>query len=1543
VNKKGFTLIELLAVIVIMGILALIIVPIVSNYITETRKDTYKAHETTMIEAAKSLTVECINGAETCTLPKEGQTEEVYLNELIDKSFAQRLQNPQGEGYCNSNLSYVRITNTGNSNYEYEACLYCGNYASDSSSCASINTENDRVPPTCGTIEGESSEWTNKSRVISVGCTDQGGSGCLRNRFSRTFTTSTNNSEIQITDRAGNIKECPVSVKVDKTPPSCELHVLDATNEVNGWVSGPVKVSFVSGSRKDSESGINTWGIGTSIENIDYNRQELIDLTNVNGVVTVIGYVKDNAGNEGTCSINLRTGIQRPAFDIYYGYQIFPLKDYHTDTGLNVTSNNVVTTTSTNPTMTFDNMSKYKNALKAVIVFDGAVGNPTDFKLTVDNGTVITARPMDSNKRLEFEIPKGTYNKYVFKFGKNTATYTVKRMEIQQTDNGIPTSKPITVDLYPDMSREKVKTNGYSFDNGSSFQTDYFKQFNSTTTNKAQTKNDIPMYSDKKQFNVEFLTESPKIIDTSDNSGGRAITYTPTTWTNGNVTITARGADVNAGIIAYGFSKSASLGYDDPSWHYITLTKNSVIKTHVVDTNGIYFYNLKSESGLTSNKSVAISNIDKIKPVCSISENSKVICTDSGSTDYGVSKINGYKYSTSNSMDGNYIAVSDTERLEVVHSITGSGTYYLFAKDNAGNISNVATYKYHKVSYSCNGGTPSATYDTYVREGTAILSNGNPVNGTPSCSKTGYTFVGWSTNNKATNKTNSLDMNTSDVTLYAVWSINSVGTPTISGTTDKIYGSSNTSLTCSESTKYSSDTKKVFQFGYSTTDGGTPSVWTTAKEEANDATSSTYTIGSTDYFGQRYWSCRVYAANSYLNTDTKTSNVTSDQLVTYRNATVTFDANGGSYSGTSPVYTRKGQTKVYTSALGTTESSIVVPTKTGHDFKGWYTAASNGSLVLTSSNAISSTNVAGYIASSKWNLTENKTLYASFSPHTYTITYETNGGTLPSTGTPKSYVYGTGTTIDGKATRNGYAFNGWSASSDLSSPSMSIKIDATTYGDKKYYAKWCQNCASVDHGSCTLDASSAGTCKYTTSCDTNYHYSSGQNTRTPVCVVDTYTLSYDLNGGSGTCNSITKNRNEAWGTLCSPTKTGYKFNGWYSGSTQITSTSTATSNITVKASWSALPYTLSYDLNGGSGTCSNITKNYGEKWGTLCSPTKSYKTFAGWFSGTTQVTANSTVTGNVSVKAKWNDTTCSVTYNANGGSGSMSNTNCTCGSTCTLSANSFTKANNDFGGWSTSANGAENYYNKESITITSNITLYAKWLPMGCVNSCAAMGKRCFFSGTNPNNYVKFNNELWRIIAHESDGSWQIIRGTSLNHTETFGSGNILFHASGSYGGSNVSSYLENTYYNSLTATAKGMIDKRYQKFGMYNSPPDSTDCKTQDKPNYSGNKSLYCYYWELDHAYTSKDTKYFTALTISDYLYGGPGEVKNNWLVDSYRYWAASSKSLDRSRQIGTDGCFKYMPHSNSYYVRPVTYLKNTVKLTGGAGTSTNPYTLGY
>ena len=101
-------------------------------------------------------------------------------------------------------------------------------------------------------------------------------------------------------------------------------------------------------------------------------------------------------------------------------------------------------------------------------------------------------------------------------------------------------------------------------------------------------------------------------------------------------------------------------------------------------------------------------------------------------------------------------------------------------------------------------------------------------------------------------------------------------------------------------------------------------------------------------------------------TATTTGNIT--------NAKLTFDANGGTLSGTSPLYVRKGQPGVFTGLTNSTSGAIPSATKSGYTFDGWQTAAnikiinSDKSIV----NGISNwTDSAG-----NWLITSNQTLKA---------------------------------------------------------------------------------------------------------------------------------------------------------------------------------------------------------------------------------------------------------------------------------------------------------------------------------------------------------------------------------------------------------------------------------------------------------------------------------------------------------------------------------------------------------------------------------------
>ena len=357
-------------------------------------------------------------------------------------------------------------------------------------------------------------------------------------------------------------------------------------------------------------------------------------------------------------------------------------------------------------------------------------------------------------------------------------------------------------------------------------------------------------------------------------------------------------------------------------------------------------------------------------------------------------------------------------------------------------------------------------------------------------------------------------------------------------------------------------------------------------------------------------------------TSKATANITVKAEWTKTQYTLTYDSNGGSTCSPNKV------TKTYNEAWGT----LCAPTRKGYTFGGW----KDGTTTITETSKA----------------TASITVKAQWTKNNYTLTYNSDGGSTCNPGTiTKSYNEAWGTLCE--PTRTGYTFGGWkngtTAVTATSKATANITVTAqwkkNTYTlkydsnggstcspasvTKGYNEAWGTLCeptksgytfAGWKNGSTTINSSSKATANITVTAQWS------QNT---------YTLKYDSNGGS-TCNpaSITKAKNAEWGTLCSPTKTGYKFAGWKNGSTTVTATSKATANITVKAQWTKNNYTLTYNNNGGSG-CTSKTGTYNSTWGTLCTPTRSGYTFSAWKDGSTTVTANTTVTGNRTVTAQW--------------------------------------------------------------------------------------------------------------------------------------------------------------------------------------------------------------------------------------------------------------------------------------------------------------------
>ena len=224
-----------------------------------------------------------------------------------------------------------------------------------------------------------------------------------------------------------------------------------------------------------------------------------------------------------------------------------------------------------------------------------------------------------------------------------------------------------------------------------------------------------------------------------------------------------------------------------------------------------------------------------------------------------------------------------------------------------------------------------------------------------------------------------------------------------------------------------------------------------------------------------------------------------------------------------------------------------------------------------------------------------------------------------------------------------------------------------------------------------------------------------------------YTISYNANGGSGAPSSQTK-----WHTTnltlssTKPTRTGYTFQGWSTSSSATSASYSAGGTFTTNASttlyavWAKNKYTISFNANGGSGAPSSQTKTYGLDL-TLSStkPTRSGYTFKGWGTSSSSTTASYqpggkyTSNSSATLYAVWESnapTTYTVSYNANGGSGSPSSQTKTHGVTLTLSSTKPTRSGYSFLGWSTSSSAKTASYSAGgSYTTNASCTMYAVW------------------------------------------------------------------------------------------------------------------------------------------------------------------------------------------------------------------------------------------
>jgi len=248
-----------------------------------------------------------------------------------------------------------------------------------------------------------------------------------------------------------------------------------------------------------------------------------------------------------------------------------------------------------------------------------------------------------------------------------------------------------------------------------------------------------------------------------------------------------------------------------------------------------------------------------------------------------------------------------------------------------------------------------------------------------------------------------------------------------------------------------------------------------------------------------------------------------------------------------------------------------IPVREGYTFKGWEIVGDD--TIYT----------AGMDYPQAGGITKNITFYAKWERKTYAVTYDANGGS----GAPASQTKTYGIDLElstTRPTREGYSFLGWSTSPTATSATYFVGGTYKENSDATLYAVW---------------------------------------------KINTYTITYNANGGSGAPESQTKTYGQDL-TLSStkPTRAGYSFLGWSTSQTATSATYAAggtfatNADTTLYAVWKRTSYTITFNANGGSGAPGNQTKIHGTDL-TLSStkPTRNEYTFLGWSTSSTATSA----------------------------------------------------------------------------------------------------------------------------------------------------------------------------------------------------------------------------------------------------------------------------------------------------------------------------------
>ena len=232
------------------------------------------------------------------------------------------------------------------------------------------------------------------------------------------------------------------------------------------------------------------------------------------------------------------------------------------------------------------------------------------------------------------------------------------------------------------------------------------------------------------------------------------------------------------------------------------------------------------------------------------------------------------------------------------------------------------------------------------------------------------------------------------------------------------------------------------------------------------------------------------------------------------------------------------------------------------------------------------------------------------------------------------------------------------------------------------------------------------------------------------------------------------------------------------------------------------------------------------------------------------------------------------------------------------------------------------------------------------------------YKGANPNNYITFNNEMWRIISVGADNTVKIVRNDILTNsywssttncpdgmpfpTDYIGCNKWAYPAA-------LNTYLNEDYYNTFFSNIKNIVTSHNFKIGIINYGQNSLQeiIEAENSNLWEGNIGLITL---SDYLNANNNVEQCGNLTLNNTNYSTC--VSTNWLYNGIDYWTIIGASVADDTTnlvyyITSNGKIDYDGAGGNniltieeYGVRPVVYLTSSITLTGD-GTEGNPYVI--